>query len=527
MNSEPKSAAIMPFRVCRFDALTVRLGVLWVMVFAIGCSQCHRASAEERPNVLFIAIDDLNDWIGCLDGHPQTLTPNIDALAKRGVLFTNAHCASPACNPSRAAVFSGRTADHTGVWSNESPRLLENMPEILTIPRAFENAGYVTLATGKLLHGGRKENLKVFKDSFDPEQRWSPLTSEQVEYTTQELPSKGTSNPRHVIPRPSGSPIVLPLNRMPSDRRPSGKSGESFDWGPFDVDDGEMGDTQITNWAMERLSEDFSGKPFFLAVGYYRPHIPLWVPSKYFDPFPIDKIQLPPHRDDDLDDLGATGKRWALDAITAGSHATVVKFNQWHAAVQAYLACIHYIDHEVGRLIAKLDSGPHRENTLVILWSDHGWHLGEKQHWGKWTPWERATRVPLIIVPPTASPPNRSPDQPAPLLPFAVGGSICEQPVSLLDLYPTLTDACRVPGPNELDGQSLVPLLREPSLPSDRHILTTFDPGNRSIRYRQWRYIRYEDDTEELYDLQADPNEWQNRIDDPAYASLLKTFRDR
>ncbi|MEZ6151236.1 MAG: sulfatase-like hydrolase/transferase [Pirellulaceae bacterium] len=472
--------------------------------------------SQDRPNVLFIAIDDLNDWIGCLQGHPQALTPNMDALASRGVLFTNAHCSSPACNPSRAAVFSGRTPQYTGVWSNDSAQLLKQHPDILAIPRAFQRAGYSTLATGKMLHGGGPDNRMLFEQSFSTEQRWSPLNGKTVRYTKEELPSKGSENPRHVVEREGADPIVLPLNRMPSDRRPGTPEGESFDWGPLDVADTEMGDTKITDWAIEQLQQGFEGKPFFLGVGYYRPHIPLWAPSRYFEPFPLDAIQLPPYTQDDLDDLSSAGKQWALEAVTAGSHATVVKHDQWRNAVQAYLACTYYVDHELGRLIAALDSGSLGDNTLIVLWTDHGWHLGEKQHWGKWTGWERSTRVPLMIIPPKSQASQ-----------FASAGSRCERVVSLLDLYPTLLDFCNVPGPEGLDGQSLVPLLRDPKLDTDRYVLTTFDKGNVALRNERYRYIRYADGSEELYDHTVDALERYNLASQPGSAAVLEDLRKR
>ncbi|MCP4451420.1 MAG: sulfatase-like hydrolase/transferase, partial [Planctomycetes bacterium] len=229
------------------------------------------APLAKRPNVLFIAIDDLNDWIGCMQGHPQARTPNMDRLAARGVLFTNAHCAAPACNPSRAAVFSGLMPQYTGVWSNRSGRIQARRPDTQYLPMAFARAGYKTFGTGKLLHSSSKI---MFDEYFSREQRWSPLTRKAVAYTDEELPTKGTDNPRHVVKDSRGQEIVLPLNRMPSDRKPKDRAGESFDWGPFDVPDSDFGDTQITDWAIDKIKQ-VRGKPLFLAVGYYRPHIPL------------------------------------------------------------------------------------------------------------------------------------------------------------------------------------------------------------------------------------------------------------
>ena len=301
-------------------------------------------------------------------------------------------------------------------------------------------------------------------------------------------------------------------NRIRSKKTPKRPSGESFDWGPFDVPDKEFGDTRITNWAIEKLGKGFE-KPFFLGVGYYRPHIPLWAPKRFFDRFKETPASLPPVREDDLADLGPVAKKWAREAVTAGSHATVVKHGQWRAAVEAYLACVSYIDHEVGRLLEALERSGQAERTVILLWSDHGWHLGEKEHWGKWTGWERSTRVPLIIVPPGAG------DG------FAPAGSRCEQPVGLIDLYPTLVDLCGLDAPAGLDGRSLRPLLRDPGKSTGRVLVTTFDEGNLSARTERWRYLRYQDGSEELYDLVADPNEWSNLAGRPEFGEQLARLR--
>jgi len=286
--------------------------------------------------------------------------------------------------------------------------------------------------------------------------------------------------------------------------------GESFDWGGFDVPDSDFGDTQITTWAIDRLRRGFGNeKPFFLGVGYYRPHIPLFAPQKYFERFKLTPGKLPPIRKDDLKDIGPAGRKWAIEAVTAGSHATVLKHKQWRAAVEAYLACTTYVDHEIGRLLAALDQSGAANNTWIVLWSDHGWHLGEKEHWGKWTGWERSTRVPLMIVPP-----KRLAKQ------FAPGGSRSAQPVGLIDLFPTLAEACDLRPPKNLDGQSLLPLLRDPSKATGRVLTTTFDKGNVSHRTTRWRYLRYANGEEELYDLQNDPKEWTNLADDPRLAKV-------
>jgi arylsulfatase A-like enzyme len=341
-----------------------------------------------------------------------------------------------------------------------------------------------------------------------------PISREQSDYTKQDLPTKGSNNPRHVVTDSTGREVILPLNRMPSDRAPRSKAGESFDWGPWDVPDSDFGDTRITDWAIGKLKEK-SDNPLFLALGYYRPHIPLWAPKRFFERFKENPGKLPSIREDDLGDLGETGKKWALEPVTGGSHASVLKHNQWAKAVEAYLACTTYVDHEIGRLLDELDRSPYKDNTIIMLWSDHGWHLGEKEHWGKWTGWERSTKVPLIIAPPIRLAKD-----------FAKAGSRCDQPVGLIDLFPTLTDLCGIKAPAGLDGESLVPLLRDPSKLTNRKLLTTFNPENISVRSDRWRYIRYADGSEELYDHKTDPNEWDNLAGNPDHRAVIDSLME-
>ena len=472
---------------------------------ALACFVVVSASATQKPsqtNVLFIAIDDLNDWIGPLGGHPQVKTPNMDRLARRGVVFTDAHCAAPLCNPSRAAVFSGRQPFDTSVLSNDKSNIRRVLPDVALLPQHFKQAGYRTFGTGKLLHQSSKG---LFDEEHFPHQRWSPFDTEQVDYTPAELPSKGSANPRHVTTL-KGREVVLPLNRMPSDRAPDSPGGESFDWGPLDVDDEDMGDGQIATWAVEALRAKHE-QPFFVAVGFYRPHIPLFAPKRYFDLYDGVDIKLPETKADDLDDLSPIARELALEAETAGAHATVLKFHQWQAAVKAYLACVSFVDAQVGRLLDAVEAGPNAGNTVIVLWGDHGWHLGEKQHWGKWTGWQRSTRVPLIVAP------ARDANTLA-----ASRGARCAEPVSLLDLYPTFIELCSLPPRDGLAGRSLVPQIENPAQTTGRVVLTTFGEGNYSVTGQRWHYIRYEDGSEELYDRSADPHEWSNLAAVPEHA---------
>lgn len=484
--------------------------LVWVVALGVVGGVCTSQAMAAPPNVLFIAVDDLNDWVGCLGGHPQVKTPHIDRLAARGMVFTNAQCAAPLCNPSRAAVFSGKQPFETGVLANDEANIRRVRPDLVLLPQHFQRSGYRTYGTGKLLH---QTSRGLFDEEFFPEQRWSPFAAGQVNYTAEELPSKGTDNPRHVTEL-KGKIVVLPLNRLPSDRAADRRGGESFDWGPLDVDDADMGDGQIAAWAAERLSRKHE-QPFFLTVGFYRPHIPLFAPRKYFEMYAQQNLQLPLVDPADLNDLSETARERALSAETAGAHATVVKYGQWQAAIQGYLACISFVDAQVGKLLAALDNGPHASDTIVVLWGDHGWHLGEKQHWGKWTGWERSTRVPLILAPARES--GSTPVE---------RGARCAAPVSLVDLYPTLCEMCGLPAREGLSGVSLVPWLREPTRTSTRAVITTFGQGNFSVLGSRWHYLRYADDSEELYDRQADPHEWTNVAAVAENVAVKQAFRE-
>lgn len=434
-------------------------GLLWGLFLGLPVIAPASGAQLERPNVLFIAIDDLNDWIGTLDGHPQTRTPHIDRLADRGVLFANAHCAAPACNPSRAALMTGIAPYRSGVYLNPQP-WKPVLKDKVTLTQHFMQHGYRAIGSGKIYHGGYP----------DPES-WHDY-----------WPSQTRNRP--------GDPT-------PKVKSVSGLNKSHFDWGPVDVDDSEMGDTQVVDWVIGQLQTQHD-KPLFLACGIFRPHLPWYAPREYFDRFPVDQIQLPEHRDDDLNDIPAAGKKMAKPT---GDHAAVIKHQQWHAAVQGYLASISYTDGQVGRLLDALDASPYADNTVVVLWTDHGWHLGEKQHWRKFALWEEATRTPLIFVAPRGTPG---------LAQGTSAGSRVDRPVSLLDIYPTLVALCDLPKREGLSGQSLVPLMADPTAAWKRPAITTHGRLNHAIRTDRWRYIRYADGSEELYDHETDSMEYTN-----------------
>jgi arylsulfatase A-like enzyme len=342
----------------------------------------------------------------------------------------------------------------------------------------------------------------------EPEQRWSPFTSSAVTYTEEELPSKGSDNPQHVIEDgPGGKTYVLPFNHMSSERSPNSKKGESFDWAAFDLPDEAFGDGMATDWAIEKLKGHEGNKPFFMGVGYYRPHIPLYAPQIYFDLYPLESIQLPEVRADDLDDIPDAGIERALKAVTAGTHKHVLAHEQWKQAVQAYLACISFIDSQIGELLDYLDSSPYAHNTIIVLFSDHGWHLGEKQAWGKFSGWIHSTNTPFIICPAG----KRAKAQ-------------CHEPVSLLDIYPTLVEMAGLPE-IELDGSSLVPWLKNPDLDQGRVITTYVGKESYALSTSTWRLIRYGDGSEELYNILEDPLEFTNLIEHDEYRSIVKQMK--
>jgi arylsulfatase A-like enzyme len=419
------------------------------------------AENAQRPNVLFIAIDDLNDWTGCLGGHPNAKTPNIDRLAARGVNFTNAHCAAPACNPSRAALMTGILPSTSGVYTNPQP-WRPVMADAVTIPQHFMAHGYRALGAGKIYHGGYPDKAS-----------WNDYA-----------PNAG------VKPKPLA--VDWPVR--------AGGLG----WGPVEGDDDVMEDYHSASWAIDQLRAEH-GKPFFLACGIKKPHLSFQAPMKYFDMHPLDGIVLPEVKEDDLDDVPEAGKKMAK---ASGDHANIIKADAWRHAVQGYLASSSFADAQVGRLIDALDASPYAENTIVVLWSDHGWHLGEKSHWRKFALWEEAARTLLMIVAPGVTRP----------------GGQCSSPASLIDIYPTLVDLCDLAPKEELAGLSLRPWLEDPSAPRERPALTTHGRNNHALRNDRWRYIRYADGSEELYDHDRDELEWTNLAGDPEYDEIKRSF---
>ena len=439
------------------------------------------AAAPKRPNILFIAMDDLNDWIGCMGGHRQTITPNLDRLAKSSVLFHNAHCAAPACNPSRTAIFTGISPHRSGVYAN-GQKMREVLPKAEIMPKTFSRYGYHSAGSGKLLH--------YFIDA--------PSWDDYYPEAAKENPFPRTLYPKK---RPVNLPRGGPWQYVETD------------WAALDATDEEFGgDYLVAKWISGQLALK-RDKPFFLACGIYRPHEPWFVPKKYFKPFPLESIQLPPgYKEADLDDLPPSGKRRGPNRY----FAHIRKHKQWKNGVQAYLASIHFADAMLGKVLDALEKSPHADNTIVVLWSDHGWHLGEKQHWQKYTAWRVCTRVPLMIRVPKG----------APGLPKGTSPAVCTKPVNLVSLFPTLMKLSGLRAQPHHDGPDLTPLLRNPKA-DWKHVSITYlgDGKSFGMSAERWRYIRYANGDEELYDTKTDPYEWTNLATKKPHAAKLAELR--
>ncbi len=412
------------------------------------------AAAPARPNVLFIAVDDLNHWVGHLGRNPQTRTPNIDRLARMGTAFTRAYCAVPACEPARGALMGGQRPWTTGLYYN-GDQWKKYLPEGQGLSAQFLRAGYKVSGAGKIYHS----------DQYH--------ASEWSEY----MDSQGLSAHGRGVGKNDG--FHLPMKH--------------------DLKDEDLMDWHTVNYCIDRLSRPAS-QPWFIACGLHKPHLPFAVPRKYYDAFPLAAIQLPPYLKDDLADVPPAGVRMAKPE---GDHAQFVRDGNWKDAIQSYLASIAYTDMNLGRLLDALERSPHRDNTIIVFWGDHGWSFGEKDHWRKFALWEEPTRAPLIWVAPGVTRP----------------GTLCDRPVDFMAIYPTLCELAGLPVPRHAEGRSLAPLLRDPRAAWEHPALTTHGYQNHTVRTADWRYIRYADGSEELYDHRADPYEWTNLALRPEHAA--------
>ncbi|HBS27898.1 MAG TPA: choline-sulfatase [Phycisphaerales bacterium] len=451
----------------------IRWGLLIVLLLTgLPLSGQAQSAKPAPPNILFIAVDDLNDWVGPLGGHPQAKTPAMDRLARRGTVFTNAHTQAPLCNPSRASLLSGRRPSSTGLYTLQpGVRAVPALRDHVMLPQYLAGRGYRTFSTGKIYHDG----------SIKPAER------------AREFEAWGTNGP---MPYPPQKFVATP------------DPIKAMDWGIFPENDEQQADWQIADAAIQYLKSAPADRPFFLAAGFRLPHVPCFASRKWFDLYPDETLAMPPVKADDRDDVPdfAWYLHWKLpEPRLSWLQASA----QWRPLVRAYLASISFMDSQIGRLLDALDASGHANRTIVVLWSDHGWHLGEKGISGKNTLWDRSTRVPLIFAGPRS---------------FAAinANQKCTQPAELLDIYPTLIDLCGLPPREGLEGRSLVPQLKDAKASREQPAITTHNQGNHAIRTETWRYIRYADGSEELYDMAADPTEWTNLAADPKHAERKK-----
>jgi arylsulfatase A-like enzyme len=439
----------------------------------------NQVIADDRPDILFIMIDDLNDWVSPLGGHPQVRTPNFERLAERGMTFTNAYTTAPSCNPSRTSLMSGLLPSTTGIYANAPDwRGLAVFDGVRMLPAHFRDNGYRSTGGGKIFHAHSyfEEGLSGFNDPDS----WDGF-----------YPSMDRQLPDDIYP------VKRPRNGSPDSNTFLG-----FDWSGLTAEDAAMSDGRIANWAVRELSIKHNG-PRFTAVGIYRPHLPWYIPEKYMDLYPLESIQLPEVPEDDLDDVPEVAHTAEMGGREA--HAWVVNEGQWKSAVRAYLASISFADAMLGKVLDALDESGRAKHTIVVLLSDHGWMLGHKSRWRKMALWRQSTRVPLIIAAPGITDP----------------GSRSNAAVSLLDLYPTLVELANLPAPpQQLEGNSLVPLLNDPGIRWEHVAISTWKFKNHAVQNERYRYIRYREGEEELYDHKTDPNEWENLAGNRKYTRV-------
>jgi len=497
---------------------------------------------RSKPNVLFIICDDLNDSIAGMGGHPQAKTPNINRLMRRGVRFTNAQTNNPICGPSRASFLAGLYPSTTGEYGyNQLDYHWKDnaiLRDSVKIMEHFMANGYDAYGTGKIFHNGWEDD-SVWRrdDGFDGlgiTPSHDPYPSSEPGYMA---PAGHPAMPEYFHTHYPGESFA-PLSDVPKEPEYPGWYGWWQYGQPFNyVDENNrdlMPDELSAQWTVARLRQEHK-RPFLMMVGMNRPHTPMYAPGKYFDMFPLESIQLPPYLANDLDDCAqvlvdnAEGRDMYNRVITYGGE------DLWKRWVQAYLACVAFVDDQVGKILNVLDESPYADNTIVIFTSDHGYHMGEKDNLFKRTCWEETTRIPMVVYAPGVSRPNTE----------------CDQPISLIDVYPTLIDLCGLPKhPNvntngyELDGYSIRPLLEDPkngtwdgpsaalscihgSIYVAKGVPGNPEDQNFTIRTKRWRYTLCRTDEEELYDHNSDPHEWVNLASDPQYATIKAQLKQQ
>ncbi|WP_417444154.1 sulfatase [Joostella sp.] len=455
--------------------------LLGISIVIFSCNAKKKVDKEElaKPNILFISVDDLNNWVSNIEGFSNAKTPNFDRLAAMGVTFTNAHVQAPLCGPSRASVMTGLRPSTTGIYGmipDNKIRREENLAtkDIVFLPEYFKDNGYHTMGIGKLFHHHAPDS--VFDESGGRRKGFGPYPDKRFVWDGFGKGVKGIHGRTNT------------------------------DWGAFPEQDSLMPDHQSVNWVIERLTKNYQ-QPFFLALGFQRPHVPLYVPQKWFDLYPIESIQTPPYYADDLEDIPPVGLK-INDLPMMPSTEWAIKTGEWKNIVQAYLACISFVDYQLGRVLDALENSKHSENTIIVLWSDHGYRLGEKGTFAKHALWETATKAPLMFA--------------GSNLPK---GKKIDVPVEMLSIYPTLLELSGLPEYSKNEGKSLVKLMLNNQGLKESYAITTYGMNNHAVKVDGYRYIQYEDGTEEFYDHESDPNEWYNEADNPIYKEKKKRLK--
>jgi arylsulfatase A-like enzyme len=452
---------------------------VWILLPCL-CLFAFAPAEAAKPNVLLIISDDLAATLGCY-GFPQAKTPNLDALASRGVRFERAYCQFPHCNPSRSSMLTGMRPTTTRVTNNED-NLYNNIPGVLTLPHHFRLNGYATARCGKIFHLGVPKG----DESMDDPQAWDFGTPFKTE-------------------------LPYPPKRESEVKVTAGKK-QGLPWQEIPCEDDILCDGFFAKTAIDWLERRDASRPFFLAIGFHRPHLPLVAPARYYDLHPLDTITLPESPADDEADIPLPARNGAVPG-----YALSATPDQRRAAIRAYLAAVSFMDAQAGRVVDALKRMGLQENTIIIFTGDHGWHLGEHGLWHKRSLFEESARVPFIVSAPG----------------LKGSGQRSASLVELLDVFPTLCDLCGVPAPPQLQGNSLRPLLDNPTATLHEAAFTQARRGEnaefwgRSVRTTRWRCTEWDEGRNgiELYDHDADPHEYHNLATDPQHAQVLKKLR--
>lgn len=484
MPSPSCSAPSLPGTRCRFARGTLAAVSGALLALAIAARAGAGEPAGSRPNVLFVLIDDHAANLTSVLNESPVRTPNLERLAARGAWFYRAFCDAPVCAASRNAFLTGVHAAKSGVYYNSQGGRRTKAPiaQAITMQRHFLEHGYLTAGYGKIAHTGYQDD---YVEDYSPGYFKGHAVKKYVTYNDADLL-------RFVLPETVRIPDPGYL--------PTRFAALPDDWDRDDPAKFQQ-DTEQAERAVAFLRQKHE-KPFFLSVGFWRPHSERIVPKRYFDLYPLEAVKLPPgYRPDDLDDVPAPG-RWR--ATAQGTHAAVVNSGLLREYVRSYYAATSYVDDQVGRVLQALEASPYARNTLIVFASDNGYNAGEKNMWAKFALWDQTCRVVFGISGPGISP------------------QFCPTPVSLIDIYPTLLQLCGLPRPasHTLDGVDLSPILRGERIERGKPVLSTYGLGNHSICDWRFRYIRYRNGDEELYDHESDRYEWTNLAADPRYAAV-------